>query len=513
MQLEQKYELLEAVGELVGTQDQTIPAWERSSGKLVFVHLLAGGYNGEVNAILTAVGRLPPENRQRVLGAGDYSGTAYVITDALPWGVTLRNWITNMSPKVETPAAPPAPTIPVTVEAPPAARNAAELTRAGTWKIPAFDSAVKSEPVAPRQPEPPPPAPPPKLDPVVTQPMAINAGAVVPEKEPGEFTRLMRAGMAEPAASLEMPKPAPGGSAAEERDTGEFTQMLRAVKPDPMATAQIPGAPTAAPAAADAKPGEFTQLLRAFKRESPSAPVLPVPGSATPPVRSADQIIPPIDAPPKPMVTARQEIPDVPMTPARAAESSPGDFTNWLQQPVGGPSPKPSAPPPPPPVEAAWQFDPPAAPAPPPIQPAPAAKQGPGAFTQMFQTPRTPAPAAPAAPPISHEEGGFTQLLRAPASPAGGIFEPPRPGGPADADLFKTPGQGASNVAGGPSFTQFMAVSTPTPPAAPAAAPPAPAPAPKEPPLDKPRSYLPLILILGVLFLLTVALVLVLWLR
>ena len=76
MQLEQKYELLEAVGELGGTQDQTIPAWERSSGKLVFVHLLAGGYSAEVNAILTAVGRLPPENRQRVLGAGDYSGTA-----------------------------------------------------------------------------------------------------------------------------------------------------------------------------------------------------------------------------------------------------------------------------------------------------------------------------------------------------------------------------------------------------------------------------------------------------
>ena len=107
MQLEQKYELLEAINDLSGDRDQTIPAWERSTGKQVFVHLLAGGYNSDNNAVLTAVGRLSPEHRQHVLGAGDHLGNAYVITDALPWGISLRQWVAKIQGAPAAPAAAP----------------------------------------------------------------------------------------------------------------------------------------------------------------------------------------------------------------------------------------------------------------------------------------------------------------------------------------------------------------------------------------------------------------------
>ena len=85
MQIEDKYELLEAVTGLGGTEDITVPAWEKSTGKLAFVHILAGGYNQETKALLISIGTLGPEDRQHVLGAGDYSGSPYVVTDALPW--------------------------------------------------------------------------------------------------------------------------------------------------------------------------------------------------------------------------------------------------------------------------------------------------------------------------------------------------------------------------------------------------------------------------------------------
>jgi hypothetical protein len=150
MQLEQKYELLEAVTEISDDRDQTIPAWERSTGKQVFVHLLAGGYSAENNIVLTAVGRLSPEHRQHVLGAGDHIGNAYVITDALPWGMSLRKWIESIYAK--PPAQPPAvqaPNTPVGNASKPDASDAAKLTRAGTWRIPAFNPGAKSTPVEP----------------------------------------------------------------------------------------------------------------------------------------------------------------------------------------------------------------------------------------------------------------------------------------------------------------------------------------------------------------------------
>ena len=467
MQLEEKYELLEAVGEISG-RDRTIPAWEKSTGKQVFVHLLAGGYSAENNLVLTAVGRLSAEHRQHVLGAGDHLGNAYVITDALPWGVPLRNWIEKIRGQAEAPAPAPAASNAVLDES--------KLARAGTWRIPAFNPVSKLEPAEPQPREHTPPSPP-KLDPDVIETAAMerpgqDLPAAAPEKEPGEFTRLLRTGGAELPAAPKTPVPAPSGSPASE---GEFTRLMRTGKPDPLATAEMPGSALATPVASDTQPGEFTQLLRGLKPASAPTPAAPAQPATTPQAtpRRADEIITPIQAPAKPN------------TPFGQASA---------------------------PAESPWQFDIPSAPAPPPVQPAAQRGQGQGAFTQMFQgqpePPRAPSPGLGAPPPVPQAEGEFTRMMRTPTSPAGGVFAPPVRSGPADADLFAKPGQAVPGAKGEPSFTQVINARNPAPPAA-AASTPAPkeaAPAKSQPP------YLILILVLGLVAVLMIALILILWL-
>src|SRR5215467_336186 len=122
MQLEDKYDLLEPLSGLGGAADITVPEWEKSNGRLVFVHVLAGGYSAETNQVLTTLGRLPAEHRQHMLGAGDYAGNAYVVTDALPWGATLRGWVASVS--ANSPLEPAQAAEPV------------KLSKAGAWKIP-----------------------------------------------------------------------------------------------------------------------------------------------------------------------------------------------------------------------------------------------------------------------------------------------------------------------------------------------------------------------------------------
>lgn len=96
-------------------------------------------------------------------------------------------------------------------------------------------------------------------------------------------------------------------------------------------------------------------------------------------------------------------------------------------------------------------------------------------------------------------------MMRTPAS-QGGVFSPPAPGGPADADLFKAPGPSAPAAKGGPSFTQVMAArpaGAPAPGQA-ASGPTAPEETKKGPP------YLILALVVGLLIVLVVVLVLLL---
>src|SRR5690349_8996157 len=96
MQIEEKYELLESIAGLGGADDVTVPAFEKATGRLVFVHFLAGGYSPETNKVLTAIGKVTGPDRQHILGAGDYQSNAYVVTDALPWGATLRKWVSTL---------------------------------------------------------------------------------------------------------------------------------------------------------------------------------------------------------------------------------------------------------------------------------------------------------------------------------------------------------------------------------------------------------------------------------
>ncbi len=212
MKIEDKYEVLEAIAGLGGTEDVTVPAWEKSTGRLVFVHILAGGYSTETNMVLTAIGRLPPEHRQHVLGAGDLSGNAYIVTDALPWGATLRDWV-NSAYKAE----------PVDRAADPV-----KFSKAGAWKIPVIKAGAPPPPVEP----PPPPA--------------------ETKSEPGEFTRMIQA--VKPETPPAPPSPAPPWPAAEPAAPPPSSAA-------PPAASQPPAESWSA--ITRNEPGEFTRLMQA----------------------------------------------------------------------------------------------------------------------------------------------------------------------------------------------------------------------------------------------------------
>ena len=63
MYLHEKYQLDDAAADLSGASDRTFTARERASGRRVLIHMLAGGYGGENDGLLRAVGRLSPEIR------------------------------------------------------------------------------------------------------------------------------------------------------------------------------------------------------------------------------------------------------------------------------------------------------------------------------------------------------------------------------------------------------------------------------------------------------------------
>src|SRR5262245_56550042 len=92
MRLEERYELLKEVKRL-GEEDLLIPVWERANHRLACVHILAGGYSDENNAMLKVIAGLAPEHRERIVGAGDHLGHPYVTTLELPTGVSLRRWV------------------------------------------------------------------------------------------------------------------------------------------------------------------------------------------------------------------------------------------------------------------------------------------------------------------------------------------------------------------------------------------------------------------------------------
>ncbi|HXB72182.1 MAG TPA: hypothetical protein VNY05_28350 [Candidatus Acidoferrales bacterium] len=470
MQIEEKYELLEPIAGLGGTQDVTVPAWERASGRLVFVHVLTGGYAAETSQVLTALGRLAIEHKQHVLGAGDLSGSAYVVTDALPWGASLRTWVASVSG-----TAPSSFTAPVERPA-----DEVRFLRAGAWKIPVIKPGDPPSPAVPAAaPEPggftggmraaPPAGAPAGESPVEqagpgaglqTMPVAVptpsspkgesqasTPAAAAPPAEPGEFTRLMQAGKAVPEGMAGgVPQAPHGPTAPATPEPGEFTRLMQAGKPitvaatrspdaappasevgeftrlmqapnpmkapkvDPDVTAEMAAAGSAEPASAapSAGPGEFTRLMQAAKPAAPATLAPAKPETSTPPVEPGEFTRLMNADRPAPMPTAQM---------ATAQFASPAAPSNPPASPAAG--------------ELPWRYDT-SDSRPSPLQPAAA---GPGEFTRMFQTPPA---AAPAIPPLSGKpagEGEYTRMLRAPSAPAENLFTaPPLP--PA-ADVFE----------------------------------------------------------------------------
>jgi hypothetical protein len=500
----EKYELLALRG---GDHEIALPGREISSGRDVLVHLLAAGYTPENLELLAAIDKLPAEHQRRVLDRGDHEGIPYVITEVLAGTLKLREWLA--AAKSEAPS--PAPVkssaqrgvwrVPAAVGAPP--KSAAPASEPEEFRrlfepvkepeqvrrpptqdelptaqivVPRLDQMAPATPVAmqapaPAEPEPgeftrimrSPAAPP--LVPPTAPPAAMQAPAPA-EPEPGEFTRILRSAAAPPAPPAATPAvtrvPAPPAP-----EPGEFTRILRSTAPPepPVATAAAPQAP--APAAPE--PGEFTRM---FQTEAPDAP--------RPSMSGADQFG--IPAPPAPTQTPRS--------------AGPGEFTRMMQSPLA-PEPlrsRPAAAPPP----SASEFDrmmqagqfteapPPEVRLPDPAAPPPPAArpmQAPGEFTRMFATEPEP-----------------SESLAAPAEP-----QAPLPQGGAATGAFSRRSLSAPPPApaGSSEFTQMFAA---RPPATPAETP-APAPAPPAPKAEK--SYLPLILILGGLFLLVVIVVLI----
>lgn len=478
-----RYELLALRGGDEG--EITLPGREISSGRDVFVHLLATGYTQENRELLATLDKLPAEPRRRVLDQGDHEGIPYVVTEVLTPKLKLREWVAA----VMSAAPPPAP--------------AAGPARSGVWKIPHLSEAPRASAPAPgasaaepgeftrlfqsvKEPErvPRPPTP----DELPTAALAIpkqdqKAPAVPGEPDPGEFTRLLRSATPAPAAAVPSPAPAEPGA-------GEFTRMLQsaaqpgsgtssaAAAPQPASVPTAVTPPAEIETAAPAQP-ELGEATRVFA-QTPAAPVPPRTSSAPQPSGPV--------APPSP-----------PHTPPPSLQASaPGEFTRMMQSPLAAE-----------PLRSS-----PAAP------PAPSA----GGFTRMMQAgqlpdapPRpVPPPGAAAAPPPSRSfqpafqpPGEFTRMFAAEPMPSenlAGAAAPQAPmlqGGAATGAFSRRATPPPQAVSGPSEFTQMIASSSP------ASAAKAPTPKPAPPAAQEHKSYLPLVLILAGLFLLVVIVIVV----
>ena len=278
-----------SIPESIGPADRTLAGREISSGRLVTIHLLAGGHNAANDALLAQIVSLPPDYQACFLETGDYYGTLYVITDVLAGNPPLRQWLAGLKAKIA---------------AEQAARPNDLLTRVRTGQVQTN----------------------------VPQPAVHATPPPRPIDEPGEFTRLLRAQTGPPSPPAETnrliratPKPpvqaasvAPAAPATGE--AGEFTRLLRA-------EAKPPAAATPAPQStpqATSELGEFTRLLRAEISSSPRA--APPAEPAAPPPSQPSEFTRMMGGQPNPRSAP------APSSPLQAAE--PGEFTRMLQSPL-----------------------------------------------------------------------------------------------------------------------------------------------------------------------------------
>lgn len=229
MSFDQRFHVLGTIPDTIGLADHAMPGRQISSGRLVTIHLLAGGHNPANEDLLAQVAALPHDYQACFLETGDHRGTPYVITDVLAGNPPLRQWMAGLKAKL--------------VSGDPSNPN--DPNRMKAWKIPGW--AVGQPPAGP--------------------------GGAAPSTGPGEFTRLFQT---LPKPSADPASSAPSASAGE----GEFTRLLKpqVIPPAPAAT------PPAPPAPAATEPGEFTRLLR-IPSQSPARPPAP-PVSPTRPMSS-----------------------------------------------------------------------------------------------------------------------------------------------------------------------------------------------------------------------------------
>ena len=487
----EKYELLALRG---GDHEIALPGREISSGRDVLVHLLAAGYNPDNVEMLAAIDKLPAVHQRRVLDKGDHEGIPYVVTDVLPGTLKLREWLAEAE-----------------AQAPPPVKSTAHR---GVWKIPAVLEAPPKGAAPVKEPEPVrrPPAqedmptaqmPVPRLDLMPPASPAMTATPPPAAPEPGEFTRMLRAEAAPPPVPPAPPPAATQAPLPVAPEPGEFTRMPRAETALPPAPPAAPPAATQAPPPAVPEPGEFTRILRstappAVPPVAPSAPPQAPPQAAPEPGEFTRMFQ--VQTPPPPTMPGGAQYPipgplPAPAQPPRSA--APGEFTRMMQSPLA-PEPlraRPAATPPP----SVSQFD---------------RMMQAGQFGEApppeVRLSGSAAPPPPARPMQASDE--FERMFEREPEPAEGLAVPAPPpaplpqGGAATGAFSRRSVPAAPRETAGPSeFTQMFAA---RPPALPAKTP-APAPAPAPAPKAEKKSYLPLILILGGLFLLVVVVIVV----
>ncbi len=141
MSFYQRFELLEPLP----SQDvKMFKGREIATGQPIVAHLMVAGRTPENEALLAQVAKLAPPFASHVRDVGEHEGTPYVVTDVLPGGIGLREYVRTAvaaTPRVPAPAPPP----------PQATRpDPAPFTRVGMWRVPARPGEQKPAPEAPK---------------------------------------------------------------------------------------------------------------------------------------------------------------------------------------------------------------------------------------------------------------------------------------------------------------------------------------------------------------------------
>lgn len=350
---------------------------ERATGRALSLHRLTGGSTAHAT-LLQRIARLPAWAAEEILASGESDGVRFFVTE--PWlrGESFEEWAIGAgTPNIQGDA----------------------FAKVGTWRVPTVEFGKRSAlpqkepgeftrlfatPAPSATPPVPEPSPEPDPDP---NPEPPPPGT--PVSPPGLFTSMFHA---DQLLDAQEPRPAAGG--------GEFTRMFRAappIRPEDAPTVEIQiatmtSAKTIEPDSALKANAEFTRIVEAAPSEPWSSSELPV-----------DEVV---------ESGASQ-------TRESGIAEIPGEFTRMFRIPARAvPSITPAPElgsfgiPPEPPVPADA----------PSIHPSAEGERG--EFTRMFQLPPEPAKAPVPSPGETNDPGEFTRMFQLPPQPLSGV-EPP----------------------------------------------------------------------------------------